>query len=253
MVLGAGLCATALRIAIIAALQGELKPLVKTGFKRVRATQRHAQKWMMRMGDDLWIATCAGMGADAARRAFAEAEADGGADLVVSVGWAGALVEGLVPGAAYVASSVIDARTGERFSLAGGSRDVVLVSSPHVVLSAEKGRLGETYGAKLVDMEAATVVRLAQMRGVPVVCIKAISDDVGEHLPDFHRFIDVDGQMRTSAFIRYVLVRPRYWGALMRLGRASSAGAHSLASQTFTLLTGPKDVEQVNRSGNVDW
>jgi adenosylhomocysteine nucleosidase len=193
------------------------------------------------------------MGADAARRAFTEAEADGKIDIVLSVGWAGALVENLIPGAAYVASSVVDAGTGERFELACGARDTVLVTSAHVAQEVEKRRLAEAYGAKLVDMESATILRLAQMRDIPVICMKAVSDDVGETLPDFNAFIDAEGQMRMMAFIRHVLVRPHYWGGLIRLRRASSDGAHSLASQVATFLSGPKDVEHVNRTGNVDW
>jgi adenosylhomocysteine nucleosidase len=44
-------------------------------------------------GRDEVIAVCAGMGAAAARRAFAAAEFLGAMDLVLSVGWAGALRE----------------------------------------------------------------------------------------------------------------------------------------------------------------
>ena len=253
MVLGAWLRSEALRIAIIAALPGELKQLVNSGFRRVPCRQRHARKWVCTMSEDVWVAVCAGMGADAARRAFAEAESEGKIDLVLSVGWAGALVEDLNPAGAYIASAVVDARTGERFELASGLRDVVLVTSAEVAQATEKRRLAGTYGAKLVDMEAAVIVRLAQMRGIPVICLKAVSDDVGEVLPDFNAFIDREGQMRLGVFVGHVLLRPRYWGALIRLGRASSAGAHSLASQAFTFLAGPKDVERVNRTGNVDW
>lgn len=253
MVRGAWVCAEVLRIAIIAAVPGELKQLVNTGFRRVPCTQRHTRKWVCARSDDEWVAVCAGMGADAARRAFAEAEADGKIDLVLSIGWAGALVESLIPGAAYVVSSVVDASTGERFELAGGVRDAVLVTSSHVAQEIEKRRLADAYGAKLVDMESAMVLRLAQMRGIAVICIKAVSDDLGEALPDFNAFIDTEGQMQMTAFVSHVLVRPHYWRALIRLGRASSVGAHSLASQTLCFLTGSKDVEHVNRTGNVDW
>ena len=253
MVLGAWVCGEALRIAIIAALPGELKQLVKTGFRRVPCAQRHARKWVMTMGEDEWVAVCAGMGTEAARRAFAEAEAGGKIEMVLSVGWAGALVESLIPGGVYLASAVVDARTGERFELADGLRDEVLVTSAEVAREAEKRRLAETYGAKLVDMESAVIVRMAQMREIPVACFKAVSDGLGERLPDFNAYVDGEGQMRLVAFVAHVLVRPRYWRALMRLGKASEVGAHSLASQIFTFLTGPKDVGQVNRTGKVDW
>jgi adenosylhomocysteine nucleosidase len=137
--------------------------------------------------------------------------------------------------------------------LGEGVRDAVLVTSAEVAQEAEKRRLAETYGAKLVDMESAVIVRLAQMREIPVICMKAVSDDLGARLPDFNRFIDADGQMRMVAFVTHVVLRPTYWSSLIRLGRASGAGAHALASEILTFLSGPKDVQKVNRTGNVDW
>ncbi len=242
-----------MRIAIIAALPGELKHLVSTGFKPVATTQAFAKKWEMPMAADHWIAVCAGMGADAARRAFVEAEADGKVDMVLSVGWAGALVDDLIPGATYVASAVIDAKTGERFELSNRQREDVLITTSSVAQEAEKRRLAVTYRGRFVDMESATILRLAQMRGVPALCLKAISDDLGERLPDFNPYIDANGQMRMMPFLGHILPHPQYWGALRRLGKASSQGSASLASAIFTFLTGPKNVDDVNRTGNLDW
>ncbi len=253
MVCGAWIRARAVRIGIIAALPGELKQLVNLGFSKVSVSQLHATKWMMSMGEDVWIAVCAGIGADAVRRAFVEAEEDGALDMVLSIGWAGALTHKGVPGGVEIATCVIDAQTGERFELAGGERKLVLVSVAKVANLEEKRRLARAYGGSLVDMESATIVRLAEMRKIPVSCLKAESDGLDDDLPDFGPFIDRSGQMLMLLFIRYVIVRPRYWGPLIRLGRASSAGAHNMASVVFTLLTGPKNLDEVNRTGNVDW
>ncbi len=240
------------RIAIIAALPGELKQLVNTGWKRLPTQKYTIKKWAGSIGDDEWIAVCAGMGADAARLAFAEAEACGKIDIVLSVGWAGALKQDdLNPGSVYIPSTVIDAQTGERFELSDVVREV-LVTTANVANKAEKRRLAATYGGSLVDMESAAILRLAQMRGIPACCMKAISDDLGERLPDFNLFIDAQGQMRMLPFLGYVLVRPSYWKPLIRLGRASAKGSHTLASAILTFLNGPKDVAAVNRTGNVN-
>ncbi len=233
-----------MRIAIVAALPGELKQLVKRGWKRVPTQRKTVSKWVARISDAECVAVCGGMGAEAARQAFAEAEADGGIDMVLSVGWAGALSESLTAGETYVASAVVDAQTGERFELpqgelALGKQGMVLVSTARVAQEAEKRRLAATYNGAMVDMEAATVLRLAQMRGVPVVCMKAISDDVGERLPDFNGFIDARGQMRMAAFVAHVMVRPGYWGALVRMGRASSRGSETLAAAVLACLADP--------------
>jgi adenosylhomocysteine nucleosidase len=99
----------------------------------------------------------------------------------------------------------------------------------HVADAAEKRRLAETYGAKLVDMEAATVARLAQMRGIPMRCFKAVSDGVDADLPDLNPYIDEMGKLRMAGFLGAVALRPQSWGALLQLGRNSSKAANALA------------------------
>ena len=100
------------RIAIIAAMAGELKPLVRGWLHESR---NGVDLWRWRYAEGEWIAACAGAGVDRARQAFAEIERDGAIDIAVSVGWAGALTEKFAPGKAYRVCGVIDARTGERF------------------------------------------------------------------------------------------------------------------------------------------
>ena len=200
--------------------------------------------WQRREGEDEVIAVCAGMGASAARRAFVAAEFVGSLDLVLSVGWAGALMAECEPGQCFVASEVIDAQTGERFALKAGRRKLRVVTAARVADEAEKRRLAATYDAALVEMEAAAVARLAQMRGIPMVCFKAVSDGVDAVLPDLNPFIDISGKLRMAPFLAYVALRPGYWGALGRLGRNSAAAAKSLAGTVEAFLV-EKDVERV--------
>jgi adenosylhomocysteine nucleosidase len=100
------------RIAIVAAMPGELKPLVR-GWQHER--RDGINLWTRESGDQQWIATCAGAGRQAATRAFAAIEQSGPLDTVISIGWVGALAEQFTPGCAYRVSGVIDQRTGERF------------------------------------------------------------------------------------------------------------------------------------------
>jgi len=95
------------------------------------------------------------------------------------------LARGVFPGHAYDVSTVIEARTGERFVAACPPNDCCLVTSSRVAGAAEKKRLASTYEAALVDMEAAGVARLAKMRGIPFYCVKGISDGPSDQLPDF--------------------------------------------------------------------
>ncbi len=93
-------------------MPGELKPLVR-GWAHERRGEVHLWRWKFDQGE--WVAACAGAGVEAATQAFAEVEKDGAPDLVISVGWAGALSEEFVPGKAYWIAGVIDVQSGERF------------------------------------------------------------------------------------------------------------------------------------------
>ena len=240
------------RIAIIAAMPGELKPLVK-GWKSLPTGQRFVYKWTATFGDNECVAVCAGMGADAATRAFAQAEKDGPLDAVLSIGWVGALQNEGFPGEFFIPNIVVNAQTGERFTLAERDKPVVLVTTTHVANEAEKRRLAATYGGSVVDMESAAVARLAQMHGIPVCCMKVITDEVTAKLPDMNPYINAAGQMKMGGFIGHVLLRPKYWPALMRLGKSSAAGADYLASAVthFLIHSAPRDIHEINRTGLV--
>jgi adenosylhomocysteine nucleosidase len=221
------------RIAIIAAMAGELKPLVR-GWPH--ESLHSVDLWRWRHGENDWIAACAGVGVDAAKRAFGEIEQDGAVDSVFSIGWAGALREEFAPGQAYRVSGIIDARTGDRFSVAGSSAECWLVTSDGVANQAEKRQLAATYGAGLVDMEAAGVARQAAMRGIPFYCIKGVSDGFSDRLPDFNRFISVNGQFQSVQFIIFATLRPWHWPALMRLGQNSRNAAQGIRAALLDIL-----------------
>ena len=239
-----------MRVGIIAALPGELKHVVR-GWERVCAGQGSGlSMWRTRRGDDDLVAVCGGMGPEAAGRAFALAERDGRLEFVITLGWAGATKANFVPGACFAFAEIIDAQTGERFAAQGGGMRLKLVSSAQVASVAEKKRIWDSYLAGAVDMEAATVARLARMRGIPLVCIKAISDGVDSELPDFNRFIDTRGQMRMGAFLAHVAVRPGTWRPLAYLGMQSAAGAKAMAKAVDGFLL-HKDVGEMLGVGGI--
>ncbi|HEY1579446.1 MAG TPA: nucleoside phosphorylase [Terracidiphilus sp.] len=221
------------RVAIIAAMPGELKPLVGGWPHSTRGTIKF---WALRNEEEEWIAACAGAGLDAATKAFAGIEDGGPIDLVLSVGWAGALTDACIAGQAYNVAGVFDTRTGERFNCDAGAGRQWLVTSPRVADETEKRRLAATYKAALVDMEAAGVARLAAMRGIPFYCIKGVSDAVDAKLPDFNRFIDAAGQFQTVRFVTFALFRPWLWPALVQMGENSKKASQSIAERLHELL-----------------
>lgn len=238
-----------MRVGIIAALPGELKALVRR-WERHSSSTRGVSVWKTLQNGDELIAVCGGMGASAATRSFAAAESFGSLDLVLSVGWAGGLDMSVRIGHCYIPSEVIDVQTGERYQLAEGKRSLTLVTIPSVADAQEKQRLWQSYGAALVDMEAATIARLAQMRGIPLCCFKAVSDGHNAQLPDLGRFIDEQGQMRMLPFLAHVAFRPWFWRPLIRLGRNSSLAARAIAEKVQKFLL-DKNVQRTNRTGAV--
>ena len=222
------------RTAIIAAMAGELKPLVR-GWKREQVDG--IDLWKHR-DDNLYVAACAGAGQAAATRAFAAVERDAPIDLVFSFGWAGALRADLAAGSAWNAAGVIDARTGERFRCEAGAGEEWLVTSPMVADEGEKRRLAAAYGAGLVDMEAAAVARLALMRGIPFYAIKGVSDGLGAKLPDFNQFIGADGGFQLGRFVLFTSLRPKYWSELIRMGENSSKASEQMARAFREFLEG---------------
>jgi len=223
------------KIGIVAALRGELHPLV-----REWPRTDHVSIGELRVSDGgtansvQCFAAAEGIGAAAATRSFAALRAAAGElDAIVSYGWVGALSCGVKPPLVYSVAEVVDARTGERFlantQASGPTSALRLVTLDHVARRDEKRALAERYQAVLVDMEAATVARLAQAHGIPFLCLRGISDGYATALPDFNRFITPQGQLRTAAFAASALLQPGSWGSLMELGRNSRAAAEALA------------------------
>ncbi len=225
-----------MRVAILAALPGELKPLVMGWERMPVAAGSGLSVWRKLRGVDELIAVCGGMGAAAVRRAFAAAEFLGSLDLILTVGWAGALTPEAEAGACLAVTEIIDAQTGERFPLSSEQPPIRLVTCVRVADQAEKRRLASTYGAALVDMEAAAVARLSQMRGIPVHCFKAVSDGMQADLPDLNPFIDVAGQLHLPSFLMHLALRPRYWPGMLQLAGNSRRAALALAQTIDTYL-----------------
>lgn len=205
-----------LRRVYLAALGREVAPLVKN-LPKVAIPQRDGiHLW----ANDEVVIGYAGMGAARVARVFEAAIALGPATSITSVGWAGACVSGIKAGSVLKPSTIIDARTGERFAAACGDGSV-LVTLEKFASKIEKQRLHSTYNASCVDMEAATVARLAAAHRIPFSAIKSISDALEFELPGIEKFHTATGQFREGAFGLHVALRPWLWSPVMMMARNS--------------------------------
>ena len=104
----------------------------------------------------------------------------------------------------------------------GRARGVTLATAGAIASVAEKARLAAEFGAAMVDMEAATVARMALARGVGFRAIKGVSDGYEFELSALAKFEGERGSFRTGAFAAYTAVRPWTWGKAIELGRGSA-------------------------------
>jgi len=211
------------KLAIIAALPREIASLVK-GLKPHPAFTHRAVYAYELPGA---VVVAAGMGTHRVTLALEAARAIAPISTVISVGLAGACTPQLRPGEVADACTIIDVRTGERY-FASEPSPHTLVTSDSIAGIAEKARLAQAYNAALVDMEAATLARLALAHGLRFRALKAVSDGHDFELPSLSLFADKDGHFRTSAFALHTALRPRDWGKAAQLGRDSGRALKAL-------------------------
>jgi len=138
------------RIAIVAALEREIRLLVKNW--QVSEREHDGRRFRFFENDDV-VLVCGGIGTAPARRAAEAVIALFNPDTVYSVGFAGALDSELKVGHVLRPQRVINASDGSSRLLDEG--EGVLVSFGSVASPQQKRRLQESFGARAVDMEAA--------------------------------------------------------------------------------------------------
>lgn len=220
------------KIAIVAALPREIAGIVRG----TRSDPEMRERGIHVHRTARAVVVAAGMGASRVTLAVQAALEEAGIELLVSTGLAGACSAEIAAGEVVEAGTVIDAKTGERFFCDTMAAEHVLVTSEAIAGVREKARLRGSYQAAMVDMEAATVARLAAARGLPFRAIKGISDAHDFEMESLSRFADARGHFRTGAFALHTALRPGSWSQAMRLGRESNRALERLWSGLSALI-----------------
>jgi len=232
------------KIAIIAAMEREVAPLVRNWKKDVLSSDR---KFTMFESGDV-IAVVSGIGcrnAELAARAVVEQSQP---SALMSVGLAGALIRSLKVGSIFTPSVVVDAADGAEYRCAAEGGRVsggLLVSSGNIAGAEAKQELVNHFHALVVDMEAAGVARVAQQERIGFRCVKAISDEADFAMPPMARFIDANGDFQSGKFAAWAALRPWQWATVAALARNSRRAARALCDWL------EKDVTAKLRSGEV--
>lgn len=222
------------RIVIVAALEREVEPLVKHWHSDKTV---HNGRQLAFFESDYAVVVCGGIGPDAARQAAEAAITKYLPRVLISAGIAGALTAELRVGDTIFPTTVIDAGDSSRLETAIADAPIattplartVLVSCSEIASAEQKQKFGKAYAGHAVDMEAASVARVAESSGIRFLAIKTISDEMDFELPDLSRFIR-NGNLKTVAFALHVAVRPWLWLKVARLARTTRLASENLCA-----------------------
>ena len=191
-----------IRVALLAALPWEVQPF----FRRVRAQRRTEGSmplWEFAVGQGRGVAVLAGMGEAAAGRASAWLVDYYHPQVLISLGFGGAVTPELGPGAVVLGDSFwrYEPEGGklqelpapkpavpleellQSFAAAGLSAfQGSIITTPVVIHKANQGSFLSHLSHPVLDMETCAVAASAQTRNVPFL---AITDPAGEEIPDF--------------------------------------------------------------------
>lgn len=231
------------RIAIVAALEREVGPLVRKWHASEKEyAGRHFR--IFEQGDIVLL--CGGIGAEAARRAAEAVIALYAPEIVYSAGFAGALDSSLNVGDVVRPERVMNARDGSSLTLEGGSG--TLVSFSVVATPQQKAKLRDSFAAVAVDMEAASVARAAEARGIGFGAVKVISDASDFEMPPMDRFVAADGTFSESRFALFAAMRPWTWLKVLRLARNSGRASRALCDALRDTVSQPSPKTQNSRA-----
>lgn len=230
------------RIAIIAALEREIGPLVRErGWTRGILSGGGRNVVCFRQGE--LVALVGGIGAHQAEIAARAAVAEFQPQALISAGLAGAMIRTLKVESLFFPNVIVDATTGAEYRchtaaeselVSGG----ILVSGAEIAGPQSKKELADRFHGLVVDMEAAAVARVAQETKTSFFCVKAISDELDAALPPLSLFTDEAGRFHTGKFLIWGAMRPQWWPATIRLARDGRRATYALCDWLRANVTG---------------
>jgi len=183
-------------------------------------------------GRQFWM-VANGAGAAHAGRAVEVAFAACQPQAIVSMGFCGALDPALEIGDIFVATAVDAA--GRRFDVRLPQSEAphatgVLASIDRVAQTAAEKALLRAAGASAVEMEAGGVAQCAAARGIPLFCVRSVTDTAGQSfVTDFNKALLSDGHFGTINLLTSALGNPgKAFPELFRLRRSCRMAARTL-------------------------
>jgi nucleoside phosphorylase len=180
-------------------------------------------------------------------------------EAVVSVGFCGALTAAHREGDIVCATEILDQATGQKYACSlpqyeGKATHGLLLSQDRIALGLEeKGRLAET-GAVAVDMESTGVAVRTARAGLPLYCIKVVSDRADESFGfDLNSMRTPDGRVARGKIVSYSCTHPWLLPELLRWKRRAANAAQALGAFLVhcRIDVGGRDTSQSNPGGEI--
>lgn len=238
-------------IGLMAAMPDETRPLLSR-LRGATQLERHPfPLWRAAMGNaDLWLIQ-SGMGTVRAEAAAERLVESASPDVLVSFGFGGGVLPGLSVGDLVVGTGCLF-YDGRNFKPAAGIDSSLAVSVMHALIkgnsiAATAGtiitsgtilakhlvapRIPVAAVSPVLDMETAAISAVASRHGIPLIALRAITDDAGEEFGfSLDEFTDADMNISPLRVMATLLRKPRIIPQLVRLARSSKQGGVLLAA-----------------------
>jgi adenosylhomocysteine nucleosidase len=219
------------QVAVIAALEREIRPLVQ---RWERVAIGALRGWCK----DNVVVVCGGIGAGPARQAAETLVAAFHPRLLISAGFAGSLDSSLRVPSLLLPARIVDAGSGHEFANGEAAARYTLLTLDGIAGARSKADLAASFHAHAVDMEAAAVAEVAQKHGLQFRAVKAISEEADFPMPGLQPFVSKTGKFRTARFMAHVAQRPSLWNSVWRLKHTSAQAAETLCRALATFESG---------------
>jgi adenosylhomocysteine nucleosidase len=251
-----------LRLAIFSAFPQEIKQLVR-GFRPVEKSERHSLVlYFARYFSREIIIVQTGMGAENTEAALKYVVEDYSPDLLLSVGFGGALYDGASAGdiicggrVFLIPENIREASGPDRMKL--DSEEIpdaaaivsrltnrvrmhvgcILTLERHMEKSAIRKILPGDLSFPVCDMETHFLASLAKKMGIPFLGLRAITDRADEEIPvELIRVTDESGRYRLSLAMKLILGKPKIITHIFRIGINARIASINLSHAVRALI-----------------
>lgn len=234
--------------AIFAALDDEIR-IIRS--KMVVDEQVHFRPSLITRGQinhKSFLLVRTGMGRKAMSHAVSYCLTNFKPSVCLNVGYAGGTTPYLGPGDLIVASTVVDAVSGEKFNFEpdliekakdiGKKIDIKIVSEAVVTVDKivnsphEKAFLGTEHGVIALDMESAPFAKICKNEKCPCIVVRAILDSLDVVVPDLADAMSDNGKLCVPQIAGHLIAKPKDILSLPKMTYLASKARESIAAFT---------------------